>query len=112
MSDRMERAMAAADHLWAKAMAVSPEFVERYLEISEELLVQRPQVRGDEFRAHCRKNGLIRPAALHHNVWVSGPRALNKLGWTQPMWKVEPQLGHNHMSSVTLWRSLIFGIRS
>lgn len=110
MSERMENAMKQADRLWAKAMAVSPLFVEEYLRCSEELLVSRPFVHGDEFRGHCRRKGLLRPAALHHNVWVSGPRALSKLGWMVDAGKVEPQQAHNHMPRVTLWRSLIFGL--
>ena len=94
---------------WRKAMTVSPEFVEEYLRLSEALLLQRPIVMGDEFREYCRMNGLRRPKELHHNVWVSGPRALSKMGWIVSMGKVEPAQRHNHMPSVTLWRSLIFG---
>ena len=109
MSERMKRAMALADKNWGKAMAVSPEFVERYLELAEALLLSRPLVMGDEFREHCRVNGLRRPPELHHNVWVSGPRALSKMGWIVSMGKVEPAQKHNHMPSVTLWRSLIYG---
>ena len=108
-SERMKRAMILADKCWAKAMAVSPDFVERYLSLSETLLIGRPVVMGDEFREYCRANGLRRPSALHHNVWVSGPRALSSLGWIVPVSKVEPAQRHNHMPSVTLWRSLIYG---
>jgi len=41
-------------------------------------------------------------------VWVSGVRALQFLGWIYPMGKVEPTKAHNHMPSVTRWRSLLF----
>lgn len=112
MSKRMDEAMAQADRLWAKAMAVSPQFVEDYLTICEHLLIVKLEVQGDEFRSHCQRHGLIRPALLHPNVWVSGPRAMNKLGWITPMGKVIPTQAHNHMPSVTLWHSLIFNIRS
>lgn len=108
---RMEDAIIASEKLWAKARAVSPEFVEAYLQHAEALLIRKPFVRGDEFREYCHRQGLIRPRKLHHNVWVSGPRALNKLGWTAPLSKVEPQASHNHMPSVTMWRSLIFGLK-
>lgn len=107
--DRMKRAMSLADKCWAKAMAISPEFVESYLQFSEELLVQRPLVMGDEFREYCRRKGLRRPSGLHHNVWVSGPRALQQMGWITQAGKVEPAQKHNHMPTVTLWRSMIYG---
>lgn len=110
-SERMRHAMELADKCWGKAMAVSPAFVESYLRFSEELLVQRPLVMGDEFREHCRQRGLKRPSELHHNVWVSGPRALSQLGWCVATAKVEPAQRHNHMPMVTLWRSLIYGLR-
>ena len=107
-STRMENAMIAADRLWGKAMAVAPAFVERYLELCEQLLTERPYVRGDVFREYCRDKGLVRPARLHPNVWVSGPRAMEHLGWIEKNGKVEPLAAHNHMPSVTLWRSLLY----
>lgn len=109
-SERMENALALADKCWEKAYKVAPEFVERYLELAEELLMKRQIVTGDEFREYCYRNGLHRPATLHPNVWVSGVRALGKsFGWIAPMCKVEPVKAHNHMPSVTMWRSMIYG---
>ena len=112
-TERMEEALALADKCWKKANAVAPEFVETYLELAEELLTLKPLVTGDEFREYCSKKGLRRPPTLHPNVWVSGVRALNKgFGWTEPVTKVEPVKSHNHMPSVTLWRSKLYGNRS
>lgn len=109
-SERMDNALALADKCWEKAYATAPEFVERYLELAEELLAKKQLVTGDEFREYCYKNGLHRPPALHPNVWVSGVRSLHKgFGWIAPVSKVEPVKAHNHMPSVTLWRSMIFG---
>lgn len=108
MSPRMEAALDLADKCWEKASNTNPEFVERYLTLAEELLIIKPQVTGDEFREHCANNHLFRPANLHPNVWVSGVRALKSLGWITPIQKVEPVKAHNHMPSVTLWRSEVF----
>ena len=109
-SERMDNALALADKCWEKAYATAPEFVERYLELAEELLTKKQLVTGDEFREYCYKNGLHRPPALHPNVWVSGVRSLHKgFGWIAPVAKVEPVKAHNHMPSVTLWRSMIYG---
>ena len=113
MSDRMDQALALADKCWGKAYKTSPEFVERYFELAEELLLSKPVVTGDQFREHCRNNRLFLPFKLHPNTWVSGVRALNKgLGWIEPAGKVEPVAMHNHMPSVTLWRSTIYGRNS
>ena len=109
MSKRMELAMNAADSLWEKALVVAPDFVYRYLELCEQLLLSKPTVTGDEYRAYCSRHGLIRPAVLDSRVWVSGPRSIAKLGWTERIELVEPVYLHNHMRSVTRWRSLIFG---
>jgi len=110
MSERIDNALALADKCWEKAYKTAPAFVERYLELAEELLIKKHVVTGDEFREYCRNNGLHRPAALHPNVWVSGVRVLNKgFGWTVSVGKVEPVKSHNHMPSVTLWRSTIYG---
>ena len=108
VSLRMEEALTLADLCWKKASHQHPEFVERYLELAEELLMTKQLVTGDEFREHCRANGLYRPHELHHNVWVSGVRFLQKIGWTTPVKKVEPVKAHNHMPSVTLWHSELF----
>ncbi len=108
MSPRMENALFLADVCWSKANQTSPEFVENYLQLAEELLLTKPEVTGDEFRAYCAKNRLYRPKELHPNVWVSGVRALRSLGWISPLAKVEPVKNHNHMPSVTLWRSEVF----
>ena len=107
-STRMEAALILADKCWEKANRSNPEFVERYLELAEELLATKPLVTGDEFRAHCQTNKLRRPVGLHPNVWVSGVRALKSLGWITPVQKVEPVKAHNHMPSVMQWRSEIF----
>lgn len=108
MSARMESAMAAADKCWGKAYAKEPEFVERYLALAEALLKRKFQVTGDEFREHCRNNLLFRPSTLHHNVWVSGVRALELMGWIVKVRKVEPVKMHNHMPTVTLWHSNLY----
>ena len=112
MTPRMENALELADKCWEKAYNVEPQFVERYLELAERLLTQKPLVTGDEFREHCRNNGLHRPSSLHPIVWVSGVRALNLVGWTERAGTVEPIKAHNHMPSVTLWRSTIYGSNS
>lgn len=111
MSARMENAIALAEHCWEKAYRAEPEFVERYLELSHDLLQTKPELTGDEFREHCAKNLLFRPKTLHHNVWVSGVRALESIGWITKVKKVEPVKMHNHMPTVTLWRSNVFGTR-
>jgi hypothetical protein len=108
VSDRMKNALELADKCWKKANDTSPEFVENYLAQAERLLLSKPYVRGDEFRSFCHQNGIARPMNLHPNVWVSGVRALNIMGWVQPMQKVEPKQSHNHMPSVTLWRSSLY----
>jgi hypothetical protein len=108
MSERMENAMELASKCWKKANDAEPEFVEEYLRLAEEYLATKPAVQGDEFREHCAVNGLRRPASLHPNVWVSGVKALRSIGWITPIKKVEPSKSHNHMPSVTLWRSEIY----
>ena len=108
MSERMKNAMALAEQCWKKANDVEPEFVEEYLRLAEEYLGTKPAVQGDEFRTHCAANGLRRPLTLHPNVWVSGVKALRSIGWITPIKKVEPSKSHNHMPSVTLWRSEIY----
>ena len=107
-SVRLEKAFELADRCWESAYNREPIFVERYLELAEQLLTQRNIVTGDAFRSYCTDNGLQRPRTLHPNVWVSGVRVLNNLGWTTPIKKVEPTEGHNHMNTVTLWQSELF----
>jgi hypothetical protein len=109
MTERMKQALILADKCWGKAYRASPEFVEQYLEIMQNLLLICPVVMGDEFRAKCENQGLKLPSNLHHNTWVSGARAMQQMGWISPVSKVEPVHSHNHMPSVTLWRSNIFG---
>ena len=109
ISDRMKQALIMADKCWGKAYRSSPTFVERYLEIMQNFLLERPFVMGDEFRAQCDINELKLPSNLHHNTWVSGARAMQQIGWISPLSKVEPVHSHNHMPSVTLWRSNIYG---
>ena len=104
----MDRALLMADRCWETAYRIAPEFVEDYLRISHTLLKTKPEVQGDEFREYCKDNGLQRPAWLHPNVWVSGVRVLQHLGWIRMIRKVEPVKMHNHMPTVTLWKSLIF----
>lgn len=106
MHERMVNALELADKCWGKAYHTSPEFVKRYIELAEALLTERLVVTGDEFRAYCSQHGLYRHPYLHPNVWVSGVRFLHKgLGWITPIRKVEPVKMHNHMPSVTEWRS-------
>ena len=105
MSMRMQFAMALADKCFEKATRAAPEFVASYLEIVEQYLTEREYVNGDEFTKVCRLKRLRKPACLHSNVWVSAPRFLVKLGWVTPLGKVVPQEHHNHMPSVTRYRS-------
>jgi hypothetical protein len=109
MEDRMQQAIILADKCWGKASRTEPEFVEHYLASAEELLLHRPIIMGDEFREHCRRRLVFLPKNLHHNTWVSGVRALNIMGWIEPITKVKPEQNHNHMDTVTLWRSQILG---
>jgi hypothetical protein len=106
---RMEAALALADQCWGRANRTEPEFVEGYLELAEQLLLSKPAVTGDEFRDWCSEHGLHLPDSLHHNTWVSAVRAIQMVGWIEPICKIEPQKAHNHMPNVTLWRSCIFG---
>jgi uncharacterized protein YeaC (DUF1315 family) len=106
-TDRMKEAIVLADRCWSRAARAEPEFVEQYLASAEELLINRPIVMGDEFREHCRRRMIFLPKTLHHNTWVSGVRALNIMGWIEPIMKVTPEQRHNHMDKVTLWRSKI-----
>lgn len=103
--ERMQRAMYLADECWEKAMNVSPDFVRGYLRVAEELLLCNPQVSGDQFKRACVERRVLLPEGLHPNTWVSGPRFLEKLGWMTRIEKVVPTAMHNHMPSVTLWRS-------
>ena len=107
-SARLEKAFELADKCWEKAYNIEPIFVEKYLALAEKLLEERHTVTGDLFRAYCTDNGLKRPPRLHPNVWVSGVRVVNQLVWMEPVTKVEPKEGHNHMNTVTLWRSTIY----
>ena len=109
MSERMENAMDLANKCWKKAFDVAPEFVAGYLSTAEQLLIEKPEVLGDEFKEYCTTCKVYRPAALHPNVWVSGVRALKTLGWIHPIEKVEPTKAHNHMPAVTKWRSMLYG---
>lgn len=104
----MESAMKLADHCWAKASRVAPEFVEAYLTVAMTVLSERRVVTGDMFRAACKAQGVSLPSKLHHNTWVSAVRALQTIGWISPMDKVEPKTRHNHMPTVTLWQSQIW----
>ena len=106
-SERMQAAMVLADKCWEKAYAKEPEFVEQYLSFAEELLTSKSEVQGDDFRFYCKSRGLVRPESLHPNVWVSGVRALKIIGWIDRIGKVEPTQLHNHMPTVTLWRSTL-----
>ena len=109
LSPRMENAMRLADKCWEKVNNKHPEFVERYLELAEKLLMSKPEVLGDEFREFCTRNLLFRPAGLHHNTWVSGVRALKSIGWIVHQGYTTPTKAHNHMPRVSVWRSMIFG---
>lgn len=104
---RMEDAFALAGKCWTKAVSVEPNFVAAYLRECEKLLLAKPQVQGDEFRKACNLAGVRRPSTLHPNVWVSGVNALESIGWITPIDKVVPKEAHNHMPSVTLWKSNI-----
>jgi len=101
----MKNAIALADKCWEKAVAVAPDFVERYFEINEQYLMSRSIVNGDEFTKACRRKGLQAPKGVHSNVWVSGVRALTSVGWITKIDKVVPLEAHNHMPSVTRYRS-------
>lgn len=105
MSDRMKLAMQQADACWEKAMEISPEFVEAYFTVAENLLLCHNEVAGDQFRKACKERKVCLPKELHPNTWVSGPRVLEQLGWITKIRKVVPTALHNHMPSVTLWKS-------
>lgn len=107
-SARLEAAYVLARKCWEKAESKSPEFVERYLELAEQLLESKRVVTGDLFKSYCADNGLFLPGNLHPNTWVSGVRVLKNLGWITPIGKVEPVKNHNHMNDVMKWRSEIF----
>ena len=109
MSERMEHAMMLADQCWEKAIDTAPNFVEQYFKICEQHLLSKPVVNGDEFSKVCRRKGLRRPKVLHHNVWVSGVRALEAVGWITKLGKVVPLEAHNHMPSVTQYSSNLAG---
>lgn len=109
MNERMKNALALADKCWEKASKTNPEFVEKYLELAEKLLVSKPVVLGDEFRDNCNKNLLNRPPNVHPNVWVSGVRALKTIGWIAHDGYTTPTKSHNHMPSVSVWKSTIYG---
>jgi hypothetical protein len=67
----MEAALALADQCWGRANRVRPDFVERYLELAEQLLLTKPVVTGDEFREHCAVPA-IRTAPQHMGVSRTG----------------------------------------
>lgn len=107
-SARLLNAFKQAEECWERAVAVDPEFVEMYLELAQCLLEANEVVTGDAFRSFCAQRGLRRPPTLHPNTWVSGVNVLRNLGWVTPITKVEPKGMHNHMNSVTLWKSTIY----
>tara|TARA_R110000772_G_scaffold21303_3_gene58713 strand:+ start:248 stop:610 length:363 start_codon:yes stop_codon:yes gene_type:complete len=108
MSERMAHAMHLAEKVWRKAVAEEPNFVRRYLEVSEKLLCEKQFVRGDEFKKACVLAKVTLPRTLHPNTWVSGPRCLQKSEWMRKYSDVTPEEAHNHMPSVSLWKSLLF----
>lgn len=107
----MDNAHARGGGLLDTTWTAHPEFIEQYLTLSRQLLLSKAFVQGDEFCAYCRAHGLELPPGVSHNVWVGLPRVLwKKYAWIEPRGKVEPQQMHNHMPTVTLWRSLIFRV--
>ena len=104
IDSRMENAMRLADTCWAKAMAVSPDFVRAYLEVADTYLSDKAFIRGSELRRACSRAGVQLPDGLHHNTWVSAVRALSLMGWIQKHGDAKPVERHNHMNSVTVWR--------
>ena len=102
IDSRMENAMKLADTCWAKAMAVSPDFVRAYLEVADTYLSDKAFIRGSELRRACSRAGVQLPDGLHHNTWVSAVRALSLMGWIQKHSYAKPVERHNHMNSVTL----------
>lgn len=111
MSARMEHAMSLADACWGKAYRTAPKFVETYFDLMETYLLRNQYIRGDEPRKVAAVNKLRRPKSLHHNTWPSGVRALMLLGWIEKVEDVTPQEAHNHMPTVSRWRSMIYGGR-
>ena len=108
MNERLDLALTLAQKCWSKACKKEPQFVEKYLTYAEQLLLTKPIVLGDEFRDYCKNNLLFLPITLHHNTWVSGVKALQMIGWVDPITKVEPVKMHNHMDMVTMWRSNLY----
>ena len=69
MSERMAHAMHLAEKVWRKAVAEEPNFVRRYLEISEKLLCEKQFVRGDEFKKACVLAGVTCLLENHLHRW-------------------------------------------
>ena len=107
-TERMKYALQLANKCWGRAYRTEPQFVERYLELAEELLQGRMLVTGDQFKDYCHQNMLHLPRTLHHNTWVSGVSAIETIGWIDAVGKAEPTKTHNHMNDVTIWKSMIF----
>ena len=101
----MERAMAAAQSCWERALKQAPEFVDAYFRHCEHLPLCHDEINGDQFTKYCRKQGLNLPDGLHHNTWVSGVNAMESAGWITKVGKVVPTEMQNHMPGVTRWKS-------
>lgn len=110
MNTRWEHIKNEISVCWESAFKQAPRFCEDYLTIVAAFLEINEIVLGDEFTKVCRRNGLDHKSfeGLHHNVWASGVKAVENLGWITRIDKVEPQELHNHMPTVTRWASNLY----
>ena len=109
---RLDEAFDLASKCWNKACTTEPEFVRAYLEHSEKLLTAHEEITGDMCKDYCVYSGVAKPKSLHHNSWVSGVRALWLIGWIDPIGQDIPRNRHNHMNTVTRWKSNLYKVGS
>lgn len=83
-----------------------PEWKGAYLDLVKILLTKQRYVEGGEFKKFCVRRGLWAPDT--HNRWVGMPTLLQRLGWIEPIGKLEPTTVHSHIGSLTFWRSCLF----
>jgi hypothetical protein len=105
---RMAHAFHLADKCWGRACRKEPEFVRRYLAIAEQYLTITEFVTGDQFSKVCRAQGLDTPPSLDRNVWASGVNALVVIGWITKKGVTVPTGLHNHMNTVTEYKSNLY----
>lgn len=77
-----------------------------YGELASILLTEQQYVSGDDLKYFCRMRGLWEPDT--HNRWGSMLAVLTSKGWIEPLNVIKPHRNHNHMNSVTFYRSTLF----